>query len=262
MKTTTTSGSAFRRVGKSALAVGAAAGTIACLLGSLGTLPAQAEGRSPHTVVHRTAAEPAAAADAKQSVAAHEPAAQAAAHAAAVKAAEEAYHRSAEFKRIDAYYAAGYGYEDALDLAALWNSPDRNAAKFTAGAKLLAGKRLPFAPGGGFTRSYTEEQELRAFALAGYDDPESEARLASYWQVSVHDAKVKAGALALANQPIPTAASPDEGQEVEAFFAAGYDYADAVQLAALWHTATPYDAKVKAGADLLSTPAVPLPIQP
>lgn len=255
MKTTTTNGSAFRRVGKTALAAGAAAGTIACLLGTLGTLPAQAEGRAPHAVVHRAAASATAGA-------ARSSAEQAAAHAAAVTAAEEAYHRSAEFKRIDAYYAAGYGYEDALDLAALWNSSDRNQAKFTAGAKLLAGESLPFAPGGGFARSYTEEQELRAFALAGYADPESEARLASYWKVSVHDAKVKAGALALANEPIPTASSPDEGQEVEAFFAAGYDYADAVQLAALWHTATPYDAKVKAGVDLLSTPAVPLPIQP
>jgi len=163
---------------------------------------------------------------------------------------------------VNAYYAAGYGYEDALDLAALWNSSDRNQAKTTAGTKLLAHRALPFAPGQGFNRSYTTKQKLNAFAIAEPNDPQLGSRLAALWKISVTDAKAKAGGLALANQPVPSEhPTPSAGDAETKFFAAGYDYADAEKLAQIWKIDT-YSAKVKAGQDLLSTPQISLPIQP
>ncbi|MEV6632025.1 hypothetical protein AB0M54_14870 [Actinoplanes sp. NPDC051470] len=46
----------------------------------------------------------------------------------------------------NAYFAAGYGWEEAEKLAALWNLEDPAEAKVKAGARLLDGKRLPFRP--------------------------------------------------------------------------------------------------------------------
>ncbi|QWS34967.1 hypothetical protein [Curtobacterium aetherium] len=251
---TPTRGRAFRRIGGTALAGGAAVCAIAALFSSL---PAQAAvthhaaatgSAAPHVTAH-----PHVAVDARTS----------AEKLRQLRAAvEKRIDDSPEVKDINAYYAAGYGYEDALDLAVLWNAADRNHAKTTAGAQLLAGQQLPFGPGQGFARSYTEDQQLRAFALAEPDDPGLADRLAASWKVSTHDAKVKAGGLALANKPVPLEhPTPSAGDAAAAFFAAGYDYADAGELAQLWKIDT-YSAKIKAGQDLLSTPRIPLPIQP
>ena len=80
--------------------------------------------------------------------------------------------------------------------------------------------------------------------------------------MSVTAAKAKAGALLLANQPVPLEhPTPSEGDAAAAFFSAGYDYSDAVRLAQLWKVDA-YSAKVKAGQDLLSTPQIPLPFKP
>jgi hypothetical protein len=54
--------------------------------------------------------------------------------------------------------------------------------------------------------------------------------------------------------------SPKEASEVDAFFEAGYDYADAQRLSRLWKTTDPYDAKVMAGQKLIS--GEPLPFKP
>ena len=43
-----------------------------------------------------------------------------------------------------------------------------------------------------------------------------------------------------------------------AFFAAGYDYADAVKLAKLWHTVDPYHAKIEGGKRLLAGQTLPI----
>jgi hypothetical protein len=110
----------------------------------------------------------------------------------------------------DAFFGAGYTYDDAVALAKAWSSSDEFAAKVTAGRKLLAGETLPVAPGS--------------------SDP----------------------------QAAPGATPEDEA--ITAYFAAGYDYDDAVKLAAVWHTATPYDAKAEAGQKLLDGET--LPVQP
>lgn len=49
---------------------------------------------------------------------------------------------------IDAFTDAGYGYDDAVRLAALWHtSADLRYVKAEAGSELLAGRALPIPPG-------------------------------------------------------------------------------------------------------------------
>ena len=49
---------------------------------------------------------------------------------------------------MDAYFQAGYGYDDALKLAKLWkmDKDDALAVKAEAGKRLLEGKKLPLKP--------------------------------------------------------------------------------------------------------------------
>jgi hypothetical protein len=109
-----------------------------------------------------------------------------------------------------AYFAAGYGYDDALELARIWQvSAEPGAVKAEAGRRLLAGETLPIKPG-----------------------PETGAS--------------------------PSTLDSGEAAAVDAFFAAGYTYADAVKLAALWNVADPYQAKAEAGRKLLDGQRLPI----
>ena len=47
-----------------------------------------------------------------------------------------------------AFWEAGYTFEDAEELAALWSTEDAYEAKISAGQKLLAGETLPVSPSG------------------------------------------------------------------------------------------------------------------
>ena len=49
-------------------------------------------------------------------------------------------------KRLDAYFKAGYNYDDAVKLAKLWKLADPYSAKVEGGKRLLAGDSLPFKP--------------------------------------------------------------------------------------------------------------------
>jgi len=107
-----------------------------------------------------------------------------------------------------AFFSAGYDYDDAVALAALWGSATVEDAKTRAGEELLAGATLPVAPGSA--------------------------------------------------PPAPgTSPSGDDATAVEAFFAAGYDYDDAVALARLWG-GDPYEAKVTAGQKLTAGETLPV----
>jgi len=110
----------------------------------------------------------------------------------------------------DAYFAAGYGYDDALTLAKIWHLPIKNGdtgpVKAEAGQRLLDGKKLPIKP----------------------------------------------------TPPGNGGVTPKEDREVSAFFAAGYNYADAVTLAKLWKTADPYHAKIEGGKKLLAGETLPI----
>ena len=113
-------------------------------------------------------------------------------------------------KQYDAFFAAGYDYEDAVKLAAIWRSRDDiGVIKAEAGRRLLAGEKLPIKP--------------------TPDDPAPDEEI-----------------------------DPKEQKQLDAYFAAGYNYDDAVKLAGLWKLADPYAAKVEGGKRLLAGDSLPL----
>jgi len=115
--------------------------------------------------------------------------------------------QSADDAAIDAFFAAGYSYDDAVTLAKAWGSADPFETKVVAGRKLEAGEKLPIAPG-----------------------------------------------------PVDPATAADAAQSaaVDTFFAAGYTYDDAVQLAKIWGSGDPYQAKVTGGQKLLDGQTLPV----
>jgi hypothetical protein len=127
--------------------------------------------------------------------------------AAPVPASSAATTETADDAAIDAFFAAGYSYDDAVTLAKAWGSADPFETKVLAGRKLEAGEKLPIA--------------------AGAVDP-------------------------------ATVASVAEGAQVDKFFAAGYTYDDAVQLAKIWGSTDPYQAKITAGKKLLAGQTLPV----
>ncbi|GGL12345.1 hypothetical protein [Mangrovihabitans endophyticus] len=172
-------------------------------------------------------------------------------------------------KEWDAYFSAGYGYDDAVRLAKLWKmTGDVGAVKAEAGRRLLAGQNLPFKPTPTPTESaqsrYVSQKEalqVAAFFDAGYDYDDA-AKLARLWhKPTPYDAKVEGGKRVLAGQDLPVQPDPSTGSvtalRVDAFFAAGYDYDDAAKLAKLWKKTTPYDAKAEGGKRLLAGETLP-----
>lgn len=175
----------------------------------------------------------------------------------------------------DAYFRAGYGWDDALRLSKLWNVKDIGTVKAEAGEKLLAGERLPFAPlpqptdtyDPGTATSLKEGAIVDAFYTSGYDLNDA-VKLAKLWKLqNAYAAKVQGGTELLDGKKLPVKPHYDDGissadrkkaLEVDKFFAAGYDYNDAVKLGKIWHTATPYDAKILGGKKLLAGQSVPI----
>jgi len=111
-------------------------------------------------------------------------------------------------KQWDAYFAAGYDYDDALALAQLWNSKDEvGAVKAEAGRRLLAGDRLPFAATPEDSESDAtnskEAARVNAFFARGYDHDDA-AKLAELWKLAdPYDAKVEASKKLLAGENLP-----------------------------------------------------------
>jgi hypothetical protein len=171
-----------------------------------------------------------------------------------------------------AYFAAGYGYDDAVRLAALWHTEQNiGLVKAEAGRRLLAGETLPISPHPDASVPATpdptasaDEAALQAFFDAGYvwDDA---VQLAARWKMpNPSDAKVAAGKKLEAGQKLPIAPKPanvaaaKESAAVAKFFAAGYTYDDAVKLAALWKLKDAYAAKVAGGEKLLAGQTLPI----
>ncbi|RZU54435.1 hypothetical protein EV385_6386 [Krasilnikovia cinnamomea] len=129
--------------------------------------------------------------------------------AAAPSASASSAPSGAELQReFDAYFSAGYDYDDAVKLAKLWNSTgDIGSVKAEAGRRLLAGQTLPFAPtpGGAVTSAppSREQSQLDAFFGAGYDYNDA-VKLAKLWRLpDPYSAKVAAGKRLLAGEPLP-----------------------------------------------------------
>ncbi|GAB7190322.1 hypothetical protein NUM3379_10280 [Kineococcus sp. NUM-3379] len=184
-------------------------------------------------------------------------------------------------RAVDAFFAEGYTYADALKLAELWNSADAAEAKSVGGQKLLRGMALPVAPGS-TPEDYgqtPDQKAMNAFWDSGYDYDDAVA-LQELWQLPQPvDAKVKAGGVLLAGGTLPDVAQPAApgsdpgdgstdpavGRAIDAFFDEGYTSADAHHLAALWVGEVPSragnllsDVKVAAGEKLLADTALPV----
>ncbi|HVY10087.1 MAG TPA: hypothetical protein VHB18_08080 [Mycobacteriales bacterium] len=168
-----------------------------------------------------------------------------------------------------AYFNAGYTYDDAVQLAKLWNESDGPDAignvKAEAGAKLLAGKTLPIPPSG--QPATAQDLAMQAFWNAGYDS-EDATRLAQIWhETDISQVKVEAGQKLEKGEQLPI--QPSGGNEgvppatnadvaaAQAFFDAGYTYDDALQLAGIWNVGT-YQAKVAGGHQLEKGATLPI----
>ena len=169
-----------------------------------------------------------------------------------------------------AYFNAGYGYDDAVKLAAIWHTKANiGNVKAEAGRRLLAGETLPVKPTGNDTPAPDptvvkgDQAALDAYFGAGYvwDDA---VKLAKIWHLSdPSDAKIKAGKKIEAHQALPLkpkAANVKAAKEqaaLDKFWSAGYTMSDAGQLAKIWHVST-YQAKVQGGKKLLAGETLPI----
>jgi hypothetical protein len=104
-------------------------------------------------------------------------------------------------KRLDAYFAAGYNYDDAVRLAELWKLADPFTAKVEGGKRLLADKKLPVKPSA--PEAAKEESRVTAYFNAGYDYDDA-VKLAKLWKKSdPYQAKVEGGKRLLAGETLP-----------------------------------------------------------
>lgn len=171
---------------------------------------------------------------------------------------------------LNAYFAAGYDYQDALKLKKLWHSSgDIEQVKAEAGAKLLEGQQLPIKPSGPWEATppsapsvpTVSGKDIYAFFAAGYTYDDA-VKLGRLWHESPYKAKSDAGKKLAAGQTLPVAPSgkPASSSEnaMHAFFAAGYTYDDAVKLSRLWHDPNLTHVKVEAGKRLLGGHKLPI----
>jgi hypothetical protein len=169
-----------------------------------------------------------------------------------------------------AYFDAGYDYEDAEKLAVLWQTKaEPGRIKAEAGKRLLAGETLPFPatpnPADPVRPSDPQaEREREAYFAAGYGWDEA-VQLARIWKLAdPGDAKAMGGKKLLAGEKLPVKPSAQgvrdalEQKRVGAFFDAGYDVDDAVQLAKIWKKKDAYGAKVEGGKRLLAGQTLPI----
>jgi hypothetical protein len=160
----------------------------------------------------------------------------------------------------DAFFGAGYTYDDAARLAEIWKMAPTDV-KAEAGRRLLAGETLPIQPD---PEAALADKAVEKFLAAGYVY-EDAVKLAKLWKIKeVGDAKVAAGKKLLNGEKLPIKPDPGnvvdakEAEAVEAFFYSGYTYEDAQRLAELWKLTTAYDAKVAGGRKLLAGETLPI----
>lgn len=165
----------------------------------------------------------------------------------------------------DAYTASDLTWADSVALGEYWGIESSYEVRIKAGFWLLDG----YDPLEIFAAPTSEQLAIDTFFGVGYDYDDAVA-LADYWGLEFpYDAKIKAGLELKAGAELPPVAQPSvaedftlEGLQLDAFFNAGYDYADAVALADFWGEADTYEAKLKAGALIkagLDVPTVAVP---
>jgi hypothetical protein len=176
-----------------------------------------------------------------------------------------------------AFFAAGYGYDDAVILGKMWGETDWFQVKADAGQKLLAGQTLPIKPTGSASAGESPDPTvasgsadagaqadpgLAAYFAAGYTYDDAVA-LGNLWhETDIAQIKSDAGQKLIAGQTLPIGPSGTPESQADqaraAFFAAGYTYDDAVTLGNLWHETDTYQVKADAGQKLLAGQTLPI----
>jgi hypothetical protein len=147
----------------------------------------------------------------------------------------------------DLFFAAGYDYQDAVTLAGMWNETNINQVKAEAGQKLMDGQTLPIKPTGATGDVVTSSGAGGANA-----------------RKLILSKAMKAGKTVLVTGKGGSSRASDTEVSgtpaLDAYFAAGYDYNDAVTLGNLWNDNNIGQVKTDAGQKLLDGQT--LPIQP
>jgi hypothetical protein len=123
---------------------------------------------------------------------------------------------TAQQKALDAYFAAGYDYNNAITLGTLWHETDLQQIKTEAGQMLMDGKTLPVAPTAstaGTLASATpspdpaissaDAQALAAYFADGYDYDNAIALGTLWHETDLQQIKTEAGQKLLAGQTLP-----------------------------------------------------------
>jgi hypothetical protein len=104
---------------------------------------------------------------------------------------------------IQAFFGAGYTYDDAVQLGKIWNETDTFRVKIDAGQKLLDGQTLPVQPSG--TPESQSEKAQAAYFAAGYTYDDA-VKLGKIWnQTDTNQIKTEAGQKLLDGQTLPIA---------------------------------------------------------
>ena len=105
---------------------------------------------------------------------------------------------------LAAYFAAGYDYNDAVQLGQMWNETDITKVKAEAGAKLIDGETLPIQPSA--PNQGVDPQTAAAvkeFFDAGYDYNDA-VQLGKMWnETDLFQVKAEAGKKLMAGQVLP-----------------------------------------------------------
>ena len=106
-------------------------------------------------------------------------------------------------RQFEAYFGAGYGWDEAVKFAKLWKMSDPGEAKAEAGKRLLAGEKLPIQPSKEGARDALNSKRVMAFFNAGYEI-EDAVKLAKIWKTKdAYGAKVEGGKRLIAGQKLP-----------------------------------------------------------
>ncbi|MDY7084156.1 MAG: hypothetical protein SYR96_03530 [Actinomycetota bacterium] len=106
-------------------------------------------------------------------------------------------------RQFQAFFNAGYTWDEAEKLAKIWKLADPADAKLEGGKRLLAGEELPVKPKKENVAAALENKRADAFWAAGYGAEDAE-KLAKIWKLKdTWSAKVEAGKRLLAGQTLP-----------------------------------------------------------
>jgi hypothetical protein len=147
-------------------------------------------------------------------------------------------------KDVEAFFSAGYDYNDAVTLAGTWHTTNAYQAKVKAGKKIENGEALPIPPSG------------RTGAASASTASSTRTKKLVTKRMLIIRKKTAAKAASVSTAGASDGMSP----ALTAYFNAGYDYTNAQQLASAWHETDITQVKTQAGQKLLDGDT--LPVQP